>query len=226
MSTTRLTHEFFLAAGAPDAERSSVWHIWNVSGQEDVYVAQEGLRNVFKVSFHRSGQLHLGFATEFVRKHGPKVGGSSIKFRNRLLRKWAAAEVDPAVQVVFRIGLPTEEFGPCRPSSNLERALFLPAAPVGQMHEVGFLLVAPSFVPRGGRGTIVAWNHTLPSGKLFSVWSKAVPYGDSIRAQVAAARRKLADSGFAPRDRMLVGGETPDGVQFVVEAAGPQGLTS
>jgi len=25
---------------------------------------------------------------------------------------------------------------------------------------------------------------------------------------------------------MLVGGETPDGVQFVVEAAGPQGLTS
>jgi hypothetical protein len=211
------SHEFFIAAGTATGRRSSTWHVWNTPGKDDVYIAEETMLGVFKVSLHQSGQLHVGFSKGFVAACSPGAA-AGLKRRRRLKAKWSAAPVHPSVQILFRLGLPPAELRTLPPSPNQCPTFFLPPAPL-RRSGLGFFVIAPGRIPRGGANTSVLWTHLLPSGRSFSVWSTVQPFGQTLRVAVKASRAISSRLPGGPARRILVAGVAPDGVHFFVDAA-------
>jgi hypothetical protein len=50
--------------GTPDGARSSTWRLW-ANKKGDVYVSRRGAGEIYKVSFHRDGNCHIGFASDY-----------------------------------------------------------------------------------------------------------------------------------------------------------------
>lgn len=218
MPPTPLTHEFYFAVGMPAGVRSCVWHVWNPPGTDDVYIAEETMRNVFKVSLHESGEFHVGFAREFVRDGAPGAN-AGLTLKNRLKGTWDGVSVHPAAEIGFRLGIPTDELSIMPRSEHEDRVVFLEPAPAGEMLEIGFFLIAPRTIPREGGGTSILWNHELQSGRTLSIWSKQQPYGNDLRSRIHATRAQIEAANLAggPALRALVGGPTPDGAHFFVD---------
>jgi len=218
-SRPQLAGEFYFASGSAHGPRSSIWRAWNPVGKDDIYVAPEYLSEAFKVSLHQSGQLQVGFAKGFVQpgKPGALMGYSP---KNRLLRKWIAAEIHPRAHLLFRLGLPQDEARarPCPPTSAA-RTQFIPAAPQGHMLELGFFLVAPNVETVASGPNVLLWNHQLRSGRSLSILMNVQRYESGLKTQVEQARKRIGTATASETLRLIIGGATPDDVHFFLDAA-------
>src|SRR5215510_3988745 len=116
------------AIGSSDGPRSTTWVLWE-NKKGDIYVATRSLGGTIKASFHRDGNCHVGFTSEYKATASRRFGVSK-----RLWEKWRLPD-DPVVRVL-QILIPHSElrvFADRNPTADVTW-LSLPSA--GSISEV------------------------------------------------------------------------------------------
>lgn len=127
--------------------RSNSWRCWVPSeSKDDVYLVCRELGQAIKVSFHESGQWHIGFEQLFLDRNAPP---DSYLLEDRFVGKWEEPqELPPAGSgcwLMFRlIILETALTTPIAPGYSLKDGNWIGAPNKGKAREVAIIATGPN----------------------------------------------------------------------------------
>ena len=150
--------------------RSATWNCFAQTHKDDFYLACREFKGAMKVSFHETGEWHVGFDEGFLDKNAPK---DSPLLVDRFPSKWQEPkELLPGVRLAFRIIVP--EYVITVPKKEEKRSLvWIPSPPLGKGVEISIFLTHPeakvsSWPGANAMGTSLVGKIDLESGK--KVW--------------------------------------------------------
>ena len=170
MSRSSSLLDFKFAVGAPGTRQSSVWHAW--SHNSDVYVANEGMGGLHKLSIHASSPfLFYGLTKDYAKRN--------LRGQRDLLQ-WLRRPVPPlgersAARVVWAV-FPSDYLGSDR--GEYHGVHWIPPAHDGQAVQIDMLLtlenratLVTSFLENGRR---LEEYVMLPNGQAFAIVSSTM----------------------------------------------------
>jgi len=123
------------AVGLQDSLRSSTWRLWG-NKKGDIYISTRSLGGILKASFHRDGNCHVGFTSQYVET-------ARKRFSNVQSRHWDRWTIpdDPIVRVV-QIAVPASELREFS-SEEAPQMKWIPVPPSGSVSVVSVFIAQP-----------------------------------------------------------------------------------
>ena len=150
--------------------RSATWNCFAQTQKDDVYLTCREFKGAMKVSFHETGEWHLGFDKTFLDKNAPKDSPLLI---DRLPLKWQEPqELSSGIILALRILVPENVI--TVPKKEEKKSLvWIPSPPIGKTVEILIFLAPPeakvsTWPGERAMGTKLVGKIELDSGK--KVW--------------------------------------------------------
>ena len=111
---------------------SGSYKIW--TGNNEIYLLERSVGQVFKVSLHKSGNWHIAFTLEFINKKG-------IPKENRYFERWKAPfnNIGNGVTLAFKIRIPESELRKIPIDTNENKIEWLKAPEKGHYIEIDII---------------------------------------------------------------------------------------
>ena len=210
--------EIRFAVGEPGGSQSAVWLIFTRGGESDIYVANQYVAGLLKVSLHESGVWRLAFTREYA----TALQASGASTLDRAQETW----MRPAERVrgwthAMSIVVPVADLWKPDPPIDLSPEIKWRPAPLPGM-ESHFLILLErgnGYVDRRPTGDVVAVMQ-LPNGE--NLWVIATDVGSSVEdlrqyELLRASMRDRAEGASDQGSRALVFGGRPDEARVLID---------
>jgi hypothetical protein len=241
-SMARKTFSVRFGVRAEDGRRSSIWSLWVYDREKvrrpksDIYLTNEVMKGLMKVSLHESGQWQMSLNKEFddaLREKGTLLGDS------RHIARWDRPPAQhPGTLTAIRLVFPTAELEALTSlADKKDKTIWIPAAPKSEA--VVFLLVIttwatteatlPDWPAREGSGSALLTRMPLCSGETLWVVYRNQPILKEVEKMINGLQEK-AKADVAQQEewwdeglgRFMVGAIQKDGSWAFFDVAEPK----